>query len=533
MRWKWFPLSIVLVLIAAIPASAVFLKFNVNNSVSNSTPPGYLKGAIPPPLPGEQVVADGLTQSQLVVLGRHLFNNETFNGNGRTCATCHPALNNFTIDPQYIAKLPPSDPLFVFETQPALANLENGVLLRGQALICANVDGFDQPCRYRGVPHTLALRTSTTPPLENPPSPGNVLVPGVSPSVALANSTGWSGDGAPIGNGAAGELRLFAAGAVTQHFTKTLNRVPGVDFRVPSNLELDAIQAFLLANGRQADIVLKDPGNPVIPAAHGLVFKNPVAEFGALAFQNQDIATGARCSLCHNDAGANRPPNNVNAGRNTLADTRVVLTQYPPEFILQPDSIFLDGGFGKPPALSPNIPNRIVPNPSQLIGYGNGQFKAPPLIEAAATPPFFHDNLMPTIEAAIAFYGSPEFNQPNVVINLDADKVAGLSAFLRAFGAYELISRAIQNNNDAITAFSFYNNQADAITSVTIAQKNISDALKLLQQGVVSTYPQVQTGLAQVLSNYDPIQILSGSASKLRNINQQLLTLQTDIADFE
>ena len=34
----------------------------------------------------------------LIERGRRLFMNETFNGNGRTCATCHPPTNNFTID---------------------------------------------------------------------------------------------------------------------------------------------------------------------------------------------------------------------------------------------------------------------------------------------------------------------------------------------------------------------------------------------------------------------------------------------------
>ena len=42
---------------------------------------------------------------------------ETFDGNGRTCGTCHPATNNFTLDPAFIAKLPKSDPLFVAETK--------------------------------------------------------------------------------------------------------------------------------------------------------------------------------------------------------------------------------------------------------------------------------------------------------------------------------------------------------------------------------------------------------------------------------
>lgn len=61
--------------------------------------------------------------------------------------------------------------------------------------------------------------------------------------------TGWSGDGAPE----SGSLRSFAVGAVIQHFTNTLNRVPGVDFRLPTDEELDALEAFQFSLGRQSD----------------------------------------------------------------------------------------------------------------------------------------------------------------------------------------------------------------------------------------------------------------------------------------
>ena len=46
-----------------------------------------------------------LRNKLLIEKGRQLFMNETFKGNGRTCATCHPATNNFTIDKEFIAQL--------------------------------------------------------------------------------------------------------------------------------------------------------------------------------------------------------------------------------------------------------------------------------------------------------------------------------------------------------------------------------------------------------------------------------------------
>ena len=81
----------------------------------------------------------------LVEQGRSLFFNETFDGNGRTCASCHRAERNFSIDAEFIATLPSDDPLFVAEFVPELAGLEDPDMLRQFGLIRANVDGFDDP----------------------------------------------------------------------------------------------------------------------------------------------------------------------------------------------------------------------------------------------------------------------------------------------------------------------------------------------------------------------------------------------------
>jgi hypothetical protein len=75
------------------------------------------------------------TTDALVARGAQLFFHETFGGNGRTCGTCHRAEDNLTLSPDFIATLPQSDPLFVAENVPELAELENPQLLRHDALI--------------------------------------------------------------------------------------------------------------------------------------------------------------------------------------------------------------------------------------------------------------------------------------------------------------------------------------------------------------------------------------------------------------
>ena len=75
--------------------------------------------------------------------GRRIFLEETFDGNGRTCGTCHPAENNFALIPVFNATLPPRDPLFSAEFNSELKeNFEKPELMREFGLILENVDGF-------------------------------------------------------------------------------------------------------------------------------------------------------------------------------------------------------------------------------------------------------------------------------------------------------------------------------------------------------------------------------------------------------
>ena len=343
---------------------------------------------VEPPDPGDD----------LVKRGEVLFFEGTFDGNGRTCGTCHPRENNFTLDPEFIATLPNDDPLFVAETNPDLAkNFENPRLMRQLGLILENLDGFsdlENVFVMRGIPHTLALRTS--------------VASGVGPR------TGWSGDGAP----GDGSLRSFATGAVIQHFTKTTNRVAGVDFRLPTDEELDALEAFQLSLGRQEDLTL------------------PIALEGEVAARGQEIfldRTLGKCSFCHFNAGANGDPAVFGAQAGNLSfDTGVEeLPDQPADLTGEP--VPPDDGFGIP---------------------GNGQFNTPPLVEAADTPPFFHNDTVATIESAVAFYNGDAFNNSPAGqvlagatgggINLEVTQVEAVAAFLRVLNALENIRQSIE-----------------------------------------------------------------------------------------
>src|SRR5581483_11738692 len=196
--------------------------------------------------------ADPRVQSGVVSLteciGADIFFRENFNGNGRTCGTCHRVERNLTIDATFMARLPSSDPLFIAENQSdglALDQLEIPAQMRARGLILENVDGTqpEGPTNrfvLRAIPHTLSQGISTTRPpgSQNPP----------------ADRTGWGGDGAP----GQGRLADFTNGAINQHFTRSLNRVPGTDFRVATEDEGQAVATFMRDVGRLNDIDLNN-----------------------------------------------------------------------------------------------------------------------------------------------------------------------------------------------------------------------------------------------------------------------------------
>jgi len=409
-----------------------------------------------PELLSSHVLAAGGVPSldPLVARGAKLFFNETFNGNRRTCGSCHRAENNLTIDPQFIATLPRRDPLFVAEFDANLSkDFEKPLLMRKLGVILENVDGTDDlPNKFtmRGVPHTLAMTTSLSPAPDN--ADGSTVPPD--------QRTGWSGDGAP-GNGT---LREFAIGAVTQHFTRKLERRAGIDFRLPSDDELDAMEAFQLFTGRDAD-----------PDLTQLKLRSPLAASGQAVFLRADTEGGTlaagKCNLCHANAGANLAGTTANFN----FDTGVEAFPDPADRI-DPANSRPDGGFGTSP--SPTVPG----------AFGNGTFNTPPLVEAADTAPFFHNNAVATLEGAVNFYNSGAFaNSPSGQF-LSAQDSGGIAILMRppdvtAVGAFLRVLNCLENIRATGELVAFIRaNQGSAgnaeLFKIAIAEAN--DALEVL-----------------------------------------------------
>jgi cytochrome c peroxidase len=413
---------------------------------------------------------------QLISRGAQLFFQEGFGGNGRTCGTCHPASNNFTIDADFIATRPANDPLFVAEFNPALAQLERPQLMRSFGLILENLDGFSDPTQkfvMRGVPHTLGLQVSLDADTTQVPTP--------------AEMTGWSGDGSP----GTGSLREFAIGAVTQHFTKRLNRVAGTDFTLPKERQLDALEAFQLSLGRDMDFDLSQ-----------LTFNDAAVEGGKSLFVNGsgNPNAGGRCVACHSNAGAlaaNLQNRNFNTNVEDVTHPARSLESFPK-----------DGGFGR----TDNGDNT----------FGNRAFNMAPVVEAADTAPFFHNNVVSTLEGVVAFYSGPEFNNPRAPaarFNFDQTQRDQIADFMRSVNTLQNIDVArrelqeiLANNQDPVQ---------EQNTRLQTAFEETQDAIDVLDEGGI--FPVAVTRLTEARNLIAQAQSDSGNRRTL--IQQAITTL--------
>lgn len=449
--------------------------------------------------PDDILVTLGLV-SQDAFDGADVFFRQTFEGNGRNCGSCHPAENNQVIEKDFIDDLlisNPNDPLFVAELRPPtdpISDLERPALMKEFGLILENVDGLEDPNNkflMRGVPHSLSLATS--------------IAAGAGEDVSIfTERTGWSGDGSPAGlttsSGitTAGRLLDFTLGAIIQHYPNdSLARVfkedvpqgADFDFRLPTQEELRVSNEYMLTVGRTQDITIAN-----------VSLNNTDAETGRVAFQRQT----AFCNGCHFNAGANA----FFTGGNSNFDTRA-------EFLPNPAQGFnginfpLDGGFGGQGLANPN-------NDCDGDGvndcFGDLKQNTPPLIEAADTAPFFHNNAAATLEDSIDFYRGAPFFDPNAVpanprtaaSDLTVAEVDQVGAFLRVLNAsfnYQLAIQRAEASFDLSQGNAGFNPKDPNILGtsnkiLSLAIDEVNDALDVLTSGPLGDLDPTSTSAA-------------------------------------
>ncbi|MEO8428270.1 MAG: hypothetical protein ABI651_14265, partial [Verrucomicrobiota bacterium] len=402
---------------------------------------------------GEAVLPVADTQ---VNQGKNLFLRETFLGNSRTCATCHSPTDQFSLPPSKVASLPNTDPLFINEN-----NVNKLVVNSAGSVLPAAGSGFAQPSDFvlngiitgslggsakvlAGTGNTYLLigggglnipgnvlsdakgnkgtLVSFTPGNLNGPAPSNTDPNGLENStllrsaraLVLENINGFSQNGfmrgspslinvkftAPYGlSGEFPDLQSFSANAVKQHFTRSLNRVVGADFRVPTSEELDALAVF--------------QNSLVSPADENFDETHQFDRFLTTASQirGRDAFFGpGKCSACHGGKALSTSDGRFGTtlGLNDSFNTGVVnlSTGLPTE-----------QDAGQPP--------------------NSRKFNVPALFGVRNTGPFFHDGSVATLPDAIAFYdtaaftSSPAFAQVGAISTLNFD-VLDIRDFLEA-----------------------------------------------------------------------------------------------------
>jgi len=467
--------------------------------------------------------ARGVDFARLVAQGRRIFLTETFAGNGRTCGTCHVETNNFTLDPEQIAALPASDPLFVAETDPALSTLENPELMRSFGLILVNPDGFEPPA---GGPPFVFRATQNVQALANSFVAADATVDftanGRNP--IPPERLGWGNDGAP--------LRDFALIAIAQHAPRTMNRVRGADFRLPTDEELDALVGYQLSLGRQEDFDLRALTLNSALASNGQALYLDTGRIGETGHKN--------CNACHFNAGGTaalsfnpQTPgfprlDGSPRGFNMTAETNV--NDLPLALSL---GLPRDGGFGQLPTVFGSLGNTQDLPGGHLELEG---FNSSPVVEAADTGPFFHNHTVASLESAVAFYGTPAFQasifaaRAVVPVSISADpndsEVQAIAAFLRVLNALENIRSAINvaERGRAMTDAGDMRDLARLSLAETI------DAIEVLSRGALATHlePGVLGARARLLAARQALD----SAQELRDktaVDRLLITALRDL----
>jgi hypothetical protein len=267
-----------------------------------------------------------------------------------------------------------------------------------------------------------------------------------------------------------------------------MNRIPGVDFRVPTDEELDVLAAYQLALGRQEDFELPTLTLTSAQASRG---KTLFLDSGNL------LEPGHKnCNSCHFNGGGTTAMTFIPSdpgfprvdgsprGFNIASPTSV--NDIPRALAL---GLPRDGGFGQIPTQFGSFGNTAdVPG---FPHFELEEFNSPPVVESADTGPFFHNHTVPDLESAVAFYGSPEFKASvaalAVPIDISADAsdpdVQAIAAFLRVLNALENIRSSI----DVAARARSMAGAADRRELAGLSRAEVVDALQVLSEGSLAT----------------------------------------------
>ncbi len=361
--------------------------------------------------------------------GELLFNEVTFDGNGRTCATCHVSTEGGTVSPDFIEaafQADPDGPLFVgidsddrngatFDRMRENAtflidfDLPDGLFICGELPSdCVCVDG---QCEDSGIT-SLTLPRAATATLNNPGLETRFMT-----------------------DGRFSDLQNQALGAVNQHFE------PG---RQPTPEELELIELFQ-QDDRQfySSSRLRAAGRTPAPLPKLPNGRNASQRRGKAFFENTPEGL---CGHCHGGPFLNEstdellaPPGLFPPGTRVMPLAQVSLlnpgdlpvytycfddagSDAQGTFDICADPFFSDFGVGVPATRSNPFGAVPMVSPDPGLALTTGQpidfsaFRIPTLWGVADTAPYFHDNSAADLEEMMDHYveyfaGPPAFRQ--------------------------------------------------------------------------------------------------------------------------
>jgi cytochrome c peroxidase len=350
----------------------------------------------------------------LLLEGMRLFQQETFDGNGRTCQTCHSELTG-TVSPedarQRFAK-DPNDPLFLHDGSDdglghGVLRMLNDATVLVTVPLAPNVRLADNPAARSVVLRRGIATTLNTPALD--------------PVLML--------DGREPG------LESQAAGAIASH----AQALP------PSQGDLHAIAEFQKTNRFFTSpalrrFALESGPAPALPQGRTASEKRGRRFFEDVGPDPNDFRPGL-CSHCHSGPLLNQT--------NEFADDFIVLPPFLPP--IPAGARFMNVGvseFNVPlnPVrnyiFNPGPDQTIVPSPDPGRALITGllepfplqqinAFKISPLRGIRRTAPYFHDNSARTLEDVAAHYANFFFVVTNGGIVITPDDQRDIVAFLK------------------------------------------------------------------------------------------------------
>jgi len=397
-RTGWPQLALILGTIALVASTSATL---TGASAAGEQPPQIGFDCDPSQLGG---VLKALCIAKRVEEGRRLFEEETFGGNGRTCATCHSARTG-TFSPKDVQRRlarNPADPLFLHD------GLDDG--FQGTSRITEHAT-----IRIE-IPLTSRVRL-----LNDPQATSVVFLRGTPTTIntpALQPVFMYDGRDTTLEKQALGAIRAHAQNGIEP---TALQLQLIADFQRTAPRFFSSLELFDFARGGPT---------PQLPAGRTAAEKR-----GRAMFDNVPVAQGSTrgiCGTCHsgpmldvaddfNVFGA--PAGSRFFGVGVSERNKLNLPMY--DFILDRTDIVSSPDIGMiltepmPPEFPPFIPLALLTN----------IFKVPTLWGVSHTAPYFHDNSAKSLEEVADQYAF--FFENFVGITLTKQDEADIVAFFK------------------------------------------------------------------------------------------------------